>query len=269
MEPSQRPISHPFQDIEKQDPSKFSSCKGFRDVLKHLKNLAARALGLHIHTGIAPQERVVTRAAMQKFLRDNPTEKIQGLSIKNTVHRLAAPVQQVMRSKGYRDLVSYLMREGEAENLKDSEFLSNCVYVLVRSLPKRLLKLESEVEIEVIPGKKQKKYSTEEARWKCLKEFRQDLKELEKELEDSDITISTDDASETQEESPESEQEEDQTVADTETPEESPEPAQEEEQPESEADSDEETDTSEDTSEEISEESEESEETEETEETEE
>ena len=81
-----------------------------------------------------------------------------------------------------------------------------------------------------------------------------DLKELEKELEDSDITISSDEASETSEESPEPAQEEDQSEVDTETPEEtpeeSPEPAQEEDQAEPEAEPDAEPKISEDSSEE-------------------
>jgi len=81
-----------------------------------------------------------------------------------------------------------------------------------------------------------------------------DLKELEKELEDSDITISSDEASETSEDSPEPAQEEDQSEVDTETPEEtpeeSPEPAQEEDQSEPEAEPDAEPKISEDSSEE-------------------
>ena len=81
-----------------------------------------------------------------------------------------------------------------------------------------------------------------------------DLKELEKELEDSDITISSDEASETSEDSPEPAQEEDQSEVDTETPEEtpeeSPEPAQEEDQAEPEAEPDAEPKISEDSSEE-------------------
>ena len=80
-----------------------------------------------------------------------------------------------------------------------------------------------------------------------------DLKELEKELEDSDITISSDDTSETSEESPEPAQEDDQSEVDTETPEEtpeeSPEPAQEEDQSEPEAEPDAEPEISEDSSE--------------------
>ena len=81
-----------------------------------------------------------------------------------------------------------------------------------------------------------------------------DLKELEKELEDSDITISNDEASETSEDSPEPAQEEDQSEVDTETPEETPEespvPAQEEDQSEPEAEPDAEPKISEDSSEE-------------------
>ena len=81
-----------------------------------------------------------------------------------------------------------------------------------------------------------------------------DLKELEKELEDSDITISSDEASETSEESPEPAQEEDQSEVDTETPEETPEespvPPQEEDQSEPEAEPDAEPKISEDSSEE-------------------
>jgi len=81
-----------------------------------------------------------------------------------------------------------------------------------------------------------------------------DLKELEKELEDSDITISSDEASETSEDSPEPAQEEDQSEVDTETPEETPEespvPAQEEDQSEPEAEPDAEPKISEDSSEE-------------------
>ena len=80
-----------------------------------------------------------------------------------------------------------------------------------------------------------------------------DLKELEKELEDSDITISSDEASETSEDSPEPAQEEDQSEVDTDTPEETPEespvPAQEEDQSEPEAEPDAEPKISEDSSE--------------------